>query len=57
MLIFTFILSMAVNYSPEEVNFLIIDYKGASMANELKNLQRIKKNTVVNTASQGQRRR
>ena len=27
------------------------------LANELKNLQRIKKNTVVNTASQGQRRR
>ena len=28
----TFILSMAVNFSPEEVNFLLIDYKGEGMA-------------------------
>lgn len=37
----TFILSMAINYSPEEVNFLLIDYKGASMANELIGLPHI----------------
>lgn len=40
-LLLTFILSMAINYSPEEVNFLLIDYKGASMANELKKLPHI----------------
>ena len=28
----TFILSMAVNFSPEAVNFLLIDYKGEGMA-------------------------
>ena len=33
--IITYVLSMAVNYSPNEVNFIIIDYKGSIMANEL----------------------
>ena len=28
----TFILSMAINFSPEEVNFLLIDYKGEGMS-------------------------
>ena len=37
----TFILSLAINYSPEEVSFLLIDYKGGSMANELKGLPHI----------------
>lgn len=31
----TWILSMAVNYHPYEVNFVIIDYKGGGMANKL----------------------
>ena len=37
----TFILSLAINYSPEEVSFLLIDYKGGSMANEFKGLPHI----------------
>lgn len=37
----TFILSLAINYSPEEVNFLLIDYKGGSMSNELEGLPHI----------------
>ena len=37
----TFILSLAINYSPEEVNFLLVDYKGGSMANELAGLPHI----------------
>ena len=28
----TFILSMAINFSPEAVNFLLIDYKGEGMS-------------------------
>lgn len=31
----TWILSLAVNYHPHEVNFVIIDYKGGGMANKL----------------------
>lgn len=31
----TWILSMAVNFHPHEVNFVIIDYKGGGMANKL----------------------
>ena len=31
----TWILSMAVNYHPHEVSFVIIDYKGGGMANKL----------------------
>ncbi len=34
----TWILSMAVNYHPHEVNFVIIDYKGGGMANKLEAL-------------------
>ncbi|MCR4609914.1 MAG: type VII secretion protein EssC [Eubacterium sp.] len=34
----TWILSMAVNYHPHEVNFVIIDYKGGGMANKLETL-------------------
>ena len=30
--IITYILSMAVNYSPEEVAFILIDYKGGGLA-------------------------
>ncbi len=37
-LIMTYILSMAVNFSPEEVSFLLIDYKGGGMATAFKNL-------------------
>ena len=29
----TYILSLAVNYSPDDVGFFIIDYKGGGMAN------------------------
>ncbi len=35
--IMTFILSMAVNYSPEEVNFVLIDYKGGGLAGAFEN--------------------
>ena len=31
--ILTYILSLAVNYSPDDVGFFIIDYKGGGMAN------------------------
>ncbi|WP_235988997.1 type VII secretion protein EssC [Aquibacillus kalidii] len=31
--IMTFILSLAVNYHPDEVSFILIDYKGGGMAN------------------------
>ena len=34
----TWILSMAVNYHPHQVNFVIIDYKGGGMANKLEEL-------------------
>src|SRR5699024_3150271 len=34
----TYILSLAVNFSPYEVGFLLIDYKGGGMANLFKNL-------------------
>ncbi len=39
--IMTFILSLALNYSPEEVSFLLIDYKGGGMAVAFKNLPHI----------------
>ena len=35
--IITFILSMAVNYSPEEVAFVLIDYKGGGLAGAFEN--------------------
>ncbi len=34
----TYILSLALNYSPEEVGFLLIDYKGGGMANLFKDM-------------------
>ncbi|MBE5912021.1 type VII secretion protein EssC [Pseudobutyrivibrio sp.] len=34
----TFILSLAINYSPDDISFFIIDYKGGGMANLLENL-------------------
>ena len=34
----TFILSLAINYSPDDVGFFIIDYKGGGMANLFKDL-------------------
>lgn len=34
----TLILSLAVNYSPDDINFFIIDYKGGGMANLFNNL-------------------
>lgn len=36
--IMTFILSLAVNYHPNEVAFILIDYKGGGMANAFENL-------------------
>jgi len=36
--IMTFILSLAVNYHPYEVAFILIDYKGGGMANAFSNL-------------------
>ncbi len=35
--IITYILSMAVNYSPEEVSFVLIDYKGGGLAGAFTN--------------------
>ena len=35
--IITYILSMAVNYSPEEVAFILIDYKGGGLADAFEN--------------------
>ena len=36
--IITYILSMAVNYHPDEVAFILIDYKGGGMAKSFQNL-------------------
>ncbi|MBQ6570358.1 MAG: type VII secretion protein EssC [Clostridia bacterium] len=36
--IITYILSLAINYSPEEVAFILIDYKGGGMAKAFENL-------------------
>lgn len=35
--IITYILSMAVNYSPNEVSFILIDYKGGGLAGAFEN--------------------
>lgn len=35
--IITYILSMAINYSPEEVQFVLIDYKGGGLVGAFKN--------------------
>lgn len=37
--IITYILSMAVNYHPDEVAFVLIDYKGGGLAGAFENLQ------------------
>ena len=38
-LIITYILSMAINYHPDDVNFILIDYKGGSLAGAFHNSQ------------------
>ena len=38
--IITYILSMAVNFSPEEVAFILIDYKGGGLANAFEDKKR-----------------
>lgn len=37
----SYILSLAVNFSPQEVGFLLIDYKGGGMANQFKDLPHV----------------
>lgn len=37
----TFILSLSVNYSPDYIGFVLIDYKGGAMANQFKELPHI----------------
>ena len=37
----TYILSLAVNFSPEDVSFFLIDFKGAGMANLFKDLPHV----------------
>lgn len=39
--IMTMIISLAVNYSPEDVSFLLIDYKGGGMAEAFKKLPHV----------------
>ena len=39
--IMTYILSLAVNYHPNEVAFILIDYKGGGMADSFKNLPHV----------------
>ena len=39
--IITFILSLAINYHPDEVAFILIDYKGGGMANTFTNLPHV----------------
>ncbi len=39
--IMTYILSLAINYSPEEVSFILIDYKGGGMAESFKKLPHV----------------
>ena len=38
--IITFILSLSINYSPEEVQFVLIDYKGGGLAGAFENRQK-----------------
>ncbi|KHD37817.1 peptide-binding protein [Clostridium acetobutylicum] len=51
----TLIASLSFNYSPEYVNFLLIDYKGGSMANVFKNLPHAV-GTVTNLEGNGSKR-
>ena len=37
----TYILSLALNYSPEQVQFILIDYKGGGMADAFRNLPHV----------------
>ena len=39
--IMTYILSLALNYHPDEVSFVLIDYKGGGMANAFANLPHV----------------
>ncbi len=38
--IITYVLSMAINYSPEEVQFVLIDYKGGGLAGAFENREK-----------------
>jgi len=42
-LIQTIVLSMAINYSPNKINFILVDFKGGLLANNLRNLPHVKK--------------
>lgn len=37
----TYILSLALNYSPEQIQFILIDYKGGGMADSFRNLPHV----------------
>lgn len=37
----TYILSLALNYSPKQVRFILIDYKGGGMADSFRNLPHV----------------
>ena len=41
-LLITYILSLAVNYSPEDVSFVLIDYKGGGMAKAFETLPHVR---------------
>lgn len=51
----TYILSMAVNFSPEDVRFLLIDFKGGGMANLFDNLPHLAGKITNLSGSQIQR--
>ena len=40
-IIITFILSMAVNFHPNEVQFVLIDYKGGGLAGAFENREKV----------------
>lgn len=42
-LIQTIVLSMVINYSPKKINFVLIDFKGGLLANNLRDLPHVKK--------------
>lgn len=54
-LIQTYILSLAVNYHPHDVSFVLIDYKGGGMANSLNGLPHIV-GTITNLGGNETRR-
>lgn len=45
--IITLILSLAVNYSPDEVAFVIIDYKGGGLADAFEGVEKVKENGQI----------